>query len=173
MRRSSLYTREPCLCSARILFMLSSPSGCEEKSLRVCGRIWGRQLAALCASGFKEKSGYGHFDRKTSIAARAPSVSHALDSSRFAKQIFGEEPCLCSAHILFVLSSPSGCEEKSPRVCGRIWGRQLAAKSPPLKSGCTLKDSFQKIRYISKEVCRILRLWLQMQCLSGKLTSHR
>ena len=30
-----------------------------------------------------------------------------------------------------------------------------------------------KIRYISKEVCRILRLCPQMQCLSGRLTSHR
>ena len=35
------------------------------------------------------------------------------------------------------------------------------------------KGQFSKIRYISKEVCRILRLWLQMQCLSGKLTSYR
>ena len=36
-----------------------------------------------------------------------------------------------------------------------------------------LKDSFARIRYISKEVCRILHLWTQMQCLSGKLTRHR
>ena len=39
--------------------------------------------------------------------------------------------------------------------------------------GCTLKDSFSKIRHISKEICRILHLCPQMQCLSGKLTSHR
>ena len=30
------------------------------------------------------------------------------------------------------------------------------------------KGQFSKIRYISKEVCRILHLWTQMQCLSGK-----
>ena len=35
------------------------------------------------------------------------------------------------------------------------------------------KGQFSKIRHISKEVCRILRLWLQMQCLSGKLISYR
>ena len=27
-----------------------------------------------------------------------------------------------------------------------------------------LKDSFARIRYISKEVCRILHLWAPMQC---------
>ena len=37
----------------------------------------------------------------------------------------------------------------------------------------TLKDSFARIRYISKELCRILYLWTQMQCLSGKLIRHR
>ena len=37
----------------------------------------------------------------------------------------------------------------------------------------TLKDSFARIRYISKEVCRILHLRTQMQCLSGKVISHR
>ena len=30
-----------------------------------------------------------------------------------------------------------------------------------------------KIQHISKEVCRMLHLCPQMQCLSGKLTSHR
>ena len=64
----------------------------------------------LCASGFKEKSGYGLRTRKMSVATRAPSVSHALDSSRFAEQIFGEEPCLGSVRFFFMLSSPSGCE---------------------------------------------------------------
>ena len=35
------------------------------------------------------------------------------------------------------------------------------------------KGQFSKIRHISKEVCRILNLCPQMQCLSGKLISHR
>ena len=35
------------------------------------------------------------------------------------------------------------------------------------------KGQFWEIRHISKEVCRILRLWIQMQCLSGKLTIHK
>ena len=30
------------------------------------------------------------------------------------------------------------------------------------------KGQFSEIRYISKEVCRILRLWTQLQCLSRK-----
>ena len=34
--------------------------------------------------------------------------------------------------------------------------------------GASPKGQFSKIRYISKEVCRISRLCTQMQCLSGK-----
>ena len=39
--------------------------------------------------------------------------------------------------------------------------------------GASPKGRFSNMWYISKEVCRILLLWTQMQCLSGKLTSHR
>ena len=38
-------------------------------------------------------------------------------------------------------------------------------KNRLLPWGRTLKDSFSKIWYISKEVCHILYLWTQMQCL--------
>ena len=34
------------------------------------------------------------------------------------------------------------------------------------------KGQFSKIRHISKEVCRILHLWTQMQCLSEILISQ-
>ena len=47
--------------------------------------------------------------------------------------------------------------------------KTMSKKAPQL--GCHSKGQFLKIRYISKEVCRVLHLWTQMQCLSRKTDS--
>ena len=52
----------------------------------------------------------------------------------------------------------------------RMSERNKGAKQKPEAIGAYIKGQFSRIRHISKEVCRILRLCLQMQCLSGKLT---
>ena len=55
----------------------------------------------------------------------------------------------------------------------RVTAPLVTKKKETILWNCSPKDSFTRIRYISKEVCRILRLWTQMQCLSGKTDIRR
>ena len=73
-------------------------------------------------------------------------------------------PRLCSVFCAFAVCT------------ARCRSGQISPSPPKNKKGDSPiglypKGQFLKTRHISKEVCRILRLRTQMQCLSGKLTS--
>ena len=101
----------------------------------------------------------------------------------------GASPHLCEAHHLHKVQHRSFVPHRAAMMFSRscvatfrsemmlTFGQMMLCLAAQMKKSKPIehhsKGQFGEIRHISKEVCRILHLWTQMQCLSGKLISHR
>ena len=87
------------------------------------------------------------------------------------RRVYGSENNLSKVEAYSDISY-NVCKNRPPlEELDEMIRKQKRKKAMPLERHS--KGQFSKIRYISKGVCRILRLCLQMQCLSRKLMSHR